>query len=97
MVRDIRDPNILQVWRAAVEALRTAETWTIIGYSLPAEDLAIRSIFIRARNGHKSKPHINVVQKGSNSLLNYECLFGPEGDSFTFHADGLEGWQKNTT
>src|SRR5262245_62031850 len=34
-VRDIRDPNILSVWRNAFEELRVADQWYFIGYSLP--------------------------------------------------------------
>ena len=48
MVRDVRDTHLLNVWRSATEALRTATEWFIVGYSLPAEDLAIRSMLLRA-------------------------------------------------
>ena len=42
LVRDIRDSNLLQIWKAAMEALRTADQIVFIGYSLPAEDFAIK-------------------------------------------------------
>jgi hypothetical protein len=32
MVRDVRDPHLLNVWRSATEALRTAREWFIIGH-----------------------------------------------------------------
>lgn len=34
MVRDIRDPNILQIWMSALEAMRLANRWHMIGYSI---------------------------------------------------------------
>ena len=48
IVRDIRDPNLLSVWNAALEDLRLADKWIFVGYSLPAEDVAIRSMLLRA-------------------------------------------------
>jgi hypothetical protein len=39
---------LLEIWQTALEALREAETWYIIGYSLPPEDVAIRTILLRA-------------------------------------------------
>lgn len=41
MVRQVRDPNLLSVWQNSLEALRKAEKWIIIGYSLPGEDLGM--------------------------------------------------------
>src|SRR5205085_10329013 len=43
LVRDIRDPNLMNIWKHATEALRRADEWIIIGYSLPPEDIAIKS------------------------------------------------------
>jgi hypothetical protein len=83
-VRDIRDPNLLQVWNSALEAMRQAEKWVIIGYSMPAEDIAIRSMFIRAFHGHRREPQITVVQRAPEpgqqivdpkSRANYRMLF----------------------
>ena len=84
MVRDIRDPNIRQIWMAALEALRLADEWVAIGYSMPAEDIAIRSLLIRgfrARGYEKGlalRPHpkISVVQMDDHSVLPYRLLFG---------------------
>jgi NAD-dependent SIR2 family protein deacetylase len=77
-VRDIRDPNLLQVWRNSVEAMREADEWVIIGYSLPPEDIAIRSLFLRALNARMipEKPTITVVQKGNDAKLQYDMFFG---------------------
>jgi len=50
-VRDIRDFNLLSVWNSALEALRTADDWRFVGYSLPGEDVSIRSLLLRAYSG----------------------------------------------
>jgi hypothetical protein len=84
MVRDVRDPNILQVWMAALEALRLAERWYIIGYSLPPEDLAIRSLLMRAYRARgyadddavRPEPQISVVQLDDTGMKPYQLLFG---------------------
>jgi hypothetical protein len=62
MVRSVLDPNLLTIWRAALDALRTADEWVIAGYSLPSEDIAIRSILVRAYHAREGRPRILVVQ-----------------------------------
>jgi len=100
MVRDVRDPHLLNVWRSATEALRIAREWYIIGYSLPAEDLAIRSMLLRAFSARgledgsrplseragKAGPHLTVVQKGSSARPAYAAMFS----KFDFIDGGLE-------
>ena len=44
-VRETRDPNLIGVWRCALEWLREAEDWVIVGYSFPDEDMNIRALF----------------------------------------------------
>lgn len=85
MVRSIQDPDLLTIWRSALESLRTADEWIIAGYSFPPEDIAIRSILLRAYHGRGRKgqpPKIRVVQRekdqkmeGRYRLLFPECLF----------------------
>ena len=80
MVRSVQDPNLLTIWRSALEALRTADEWIITGYSLPPEDIAIRSILLRAYHGRGRKgkpPRIRVVQKDKDKNLEgrYHLLF----------------------
>jgi hypothetical protein len=72
----VLDTNLKYVWNSALESLRTSDEWFIIGYSLPAEDLNIRSILTRAINARMTKPKINVVQYGMNAKVRYENLFG---------------------
>ena len=76
LVRDVRDANLLGVWRSAMEWMRLAQRWIIVGYSLPPEDLAIRSLLVRAFAGAKPKPEIIVVQRSTHEEARYRMLFG---------------------
>ena len=75
MVRDVREANLLCVWRSALEWMRRAGRWIIIGYSLPPEDLAIRSLLLRAWGGADRSPEVIVVQQGNAARPIYEMLF----------------------
>jgi hypothetical protein len=74
-VRDVRNSAILSVWRAALERLRDATHWVIAGYSLPPEDVAIRSLLIRAYRGRGEPPHVRVVQRSTRAEPQYKLLF----------------------
>lgn len=89
LVRDIRDPNLLQIWKSSMEAIRTADQLVMVGYSLPAEDLGIRSIIMRGLNGRaKSKSlEVDVVQLGENAKFNYLNLFGK---GISYYSKGLK-------
>jgi NAD-dependent SIR2 family protein deacetylase len=86
IVRDVRDANLLSIWRSALAWMRTAERWIIVGYSLPPEDLAIRSLLLRAYATADRTPEITVVQNGDRAKPNYKLLF-PKCD---YQNDGLE-------
>jgi hypothetical protein len=64
IVRDVRDGNLLSIWNAALEDLRRAHEWVFIGYSLPSEDIAIRSLLLRAFHARQKRRslRIRVVQ-----------------------------------
>jgi NAD-dependent SIR2 family protein deacetylase len=89
--REVKDPHIKYVWNAALESLRTSGEWIIAGYSLPSEDLNIRSILTRAFVGHRSKPKITIVQKSNASKKKYEQLFG----KVKFVSGGMEAYLKS--
>jgi hypothetical protein len=90
LVRDIRDGNLLEIWKNALELLRTAPEWIIIGYSFPPEDIAIRSLFVRAYQARSAPPRIRVIQKGDNkTILSRYRLFFPE---CSYETEGLEGF-----
>ncbi|MFM8358909.1 MAG: hypothetical protein ACKOET_10170, partial [Verrucomicrobiota bacterium] len=63
-VRQTNDAHLLGIWQAALETLRTADRWVIVGFSLPAEDVAIRALLLRAWDGHarRAKPKVVAVQ-----------------------------------
>lgn len=93
MVRTINDPDLLTIWRSALEAMRVADEWIIVGYSLPPEDIAIRSILVRAHSGRgrdRTPPSIRVVQRKKDEQLEgrYRLLF-PE---CSFEYSGFEGF-----
>ena len=95
MVRSIRDPDLLTIWRSALEALRTADEWILAGYSLPPEDITIRSILLRALHGRgdAQPPRIRVVQRAPDPALEgrYRLLL-PQA---TFEYGGFEGFVRS--
>lgn len=98
-VRDVRDTVLQEIWRSAQEAMRTADTWMFVGYSLPAEDVAIRSMIQRAfisRNHSKRKLSVHVYdvpkeqdKKPSAVEIRYRTLLESESTEFRFHAKGM--------
>jgi hypothetical protein len=90
MVREVRDSNLLGIWQSALEALRTAAQWVIVGYSLPPQDVAIRSMLLRAYHARPRPPRVRVVERGKNREVEdrYRVLF-PE---LVFDAGGVEGF-----
>lgn len=95
-VRDVRDPILLEIWRNALGALRRAERWFIVGYSLPPEDVAIRSMLLRAYTGRdddKKKLEIVVVQKEAKDpeQTRYTLLL----PTHVYKAGGLSNYLKS--
>ncbi|MBI2411940.1 MAG: hypothetical protein HYV24_01850 [Deltaproteobacteria bacterium] len=88
--REVRDPNLLHIWKSAVQGLREADRWVMIEYSMPSEDLAIKSLLIRGLNSRRNKKdfEVEVVQKGRASEDKYSLMFGR--NNLKFYKDGLE-------
>lgn len=86
LAREISDNNLPQIWDNAFEQLRVADEWIIIGYSIPPEDLNIKSIFMRAYNGRPQKPKITVVQRGEQVRPRYDVMF----DELEYLSGGIE-------
>lgn len=88
IVRDIRDSNLLQIWKASTEAIRTADKLIFVGYSLPAEDLAIKALVMRGVNGRSKNRNLSVevVQLGEDAKPNYMNLFGRD---IKYYCNGL--------
>ncbi|HYV14096.1 MAG TPA: SIR2 family protein [Pyrinomonadaceae bacterium] len=89
-VREMRGPNLISVWQRALNWLRKADDWIIIGYSFPDEDLNIRSLFTRALASRMHWPHVTAVQFGANeeTRMRYETFFPAR--HLTFLKGGLE-------
>lgn len=95
-VRDVRDPILLEIWRNALDALRRASQWIIVGYSLPPEDVAIRSMFLRTYSGRDSlqqRLDVVVVQKEGKEPVNtrYALLL----PNHTYRTGGLSHFLKS--
>ena len=91
--RTVKDTNLSQVWRNTLELLRTADEWIITGYSLPGEDLDIKSLFIRALKGRRKPPIIKVIQQSRNSETKYDYFFG--AGNYEFKEGGFEHYDFN--
>lgn len=69
MLQEITNPHLHAIWMNAYHALEAANRWIIIGYSLPSEDLAIRSLLYRAlhaRDVTGRETTIEVVNPGAS-------------------------------
>ena len=90
MVRDVRNPNLLTIWHSALEALRTADEWIVIGYSMPPEDVAIRAMLLRAYRGRQRPPRVRLVELGPKEEVEgrYRLLF----PDLEFDSGGVEGF-----
>lgn len=63
VVRDVRDSSLLGIWTAALEDLRQADEWVLVGYSMPPEDISIRSLLLRAWNSRRrTRLRVRIVQ-----------------------------------
>ena len=94
-VRRYRDRNILNIWRSASEALRLADRWVMVGYSFPPEDIAIRTLFLRALLSRRQAPRIQVVSHGDTALCRYRQLFAEceySGDGLKAFLEGKANW-----
>jgi len=74
--RTVRDANLLEVWKNTLQLLIEADEWFLVGYSLPSEDIAIRSMLVRAFHARKphERPRVTVVQFGNDARPRYELL-----------------------
>lgn len=48
-VREYRNIHLLNIWREAMLALAFAAEWVFIGYSLPADDVGVGTLLLKAR------------------------------------------------
>jgi len=93
-LRQILDAHLLGIWQAALEVLRTARTWVLVGYSLPAEDVSIRSLLLRAWDGANPKPKVVVIQRSDAETEKRYRAFFPRRH-FDYRRDGFEAFLRN--
>jgi hypothetical protein len=48
-VREYRNVHLLTIWREALLTLAHAAQWVFVGYSLPPDDVGIRTLLLKAR------------------------------------------------
>ena len=105
-VRDVRDTSIREIWRSAQEALRLSDVWIFAGYSLPAEDVAIRSLINRAhmsvsdvrsrRTVHVydiSKPAANAAYSVVDAR--YRTFLENTNTVVRYHGNGMEQFMQD--
>jgi NAD-dependent SIR2 family protein deacetylase len=74
-------PMHLATWTEAERQLRSAKTWTFIGYSLPAADYEFKFLLKRVQLSRSRAPEIAVItlDDGHTSpptVINYQRFFG---------------------
>jgi hypothetical protein len=81
--QDVGNPHLQAIWMNAYQVLERADQWVFVGYSLPAEDLAVRSLLYRAfqarRQSRRGTPRVKVVcpkESLDDVKRRYQCLFG---------------------
>lgn len=81
--QDVVNPHLQAIWMEAYQILENSDKWVFIGYSLPAEDLAVRTMLHRARSARKkiqcTFQEICVIDPAANSdefKSRYVNLFG---------------------
>lgn len=90
-VRDTRDGNLLAIWRNALDLLSAADRWVLIGYSLPSEDIAIRTLLLKAARirGLSARPKLKIWVVQGDAVperQRYQLMF-PDA---TYHSGGLK-------
>jgi hypothetical protein len=61
-----------------------------MGYSLPEEDITIRSMFVRALHCRRKSLKVTVVQNTDAAKSKYETMFG--NHELLFVSGGIQGF-----
>jgi hypothetical protein len=79
-VREYRNLHLLNIWREALVALANASHWVFIGYSLPADDVGIQTLLLKARCVRTDRgygpPHVTIVtgRDGTETQARYRRI-----------------------
>jgi hypothetical protein len=89
-------PMYEQSWLSAEQLLKSAVTWTFIGYSLPAADYEFKHLLKRVQLSRRSAPKLFLITGGTADAVaitrrNYQKFFGPQlgRSSGAFFGNGL--------
>ncbi len=89
-------PELDQVWKAATEALVSADELVVIGYSFPASDVAARRLVLRAAAAGCLK-RITVVDITRQPAEGLRALLGPSsGVEVASETGGLASYMRKT-
>jgi hypothetical protein len=84
-------------WRTAERALRSADNWVFIGYSLPAADYEFKYMLKRVQLSRSKPPKLVLITGGDtkaaeDTRLNYQKFFGPslKAEGINVFAGGLD-------
>lgn len=81
------------IWADALDRLRQAERWIMIGYSLPESDYRLRQMLKIAELAHGVRPlKVIVVTKGKADIARYRRFFGKRLDRGDIEDKGFEEW-----
>jgi SIR2-like domain len=81
-VREYRNAHLLNIWQKAMLTLATAPEWIFVGYSLPADDVGVRTLLLKARcmrhDLGEAPPKVTIVTSpdhGGETLARYRGIF----------------------
>lgn len=100
-LKSYRNRHLGNIWAAAVQRLAEADEWNFVGYSLPQDDLHIRSLLIRALKMRRGTPTITFSNRAmeSSSRQKFEAevvtVFGLNAVRFYHH--GAEAFLSEIT
>ncbi len=76
-LKQLDHPTLLSIWDQARLNLEKASSITIVGYSLPKADVAIRALLLPIRNSESSIRIINPFQMKDDFKKRWEDFFKP--------------------
>lgn len=91
IIRYLGEAQLRQLQLAAIHLLHQARRLFIVGYSLPTEDVTIRSIFIRGMQGATKGVKVFVYQIDHEALPRYAALF----KEFSYSVNGFDGFLRD--
>jgi hypothetical protein len=78
-LKQLDNPILLSVWEQARKALEAASSVTIVGYSLPLADVAIRTLLLPIRTNDATIKIISPTSEKSDERKRWECYFKSSG------------------